>query len=372
MDQNRLSFLALHFIPGVGDYLVKQLVSYCGSAEQVFKTPKGKLLKIPGIGQVTAEAIRSERTFYQAEKEFRKAEKEETEILFFTDKNYPRRLKEIDDAPSLLYYKGNANLNHPKSVAIVGTRQATTYGKEIVTKIVEELKPHDAMIVSGLAYGIDIHAHKQSLKNDLPTLAVMGSGMDVIYPAVHKETASRMVSHGALLTENHFGTKPDAHNFPARNRIIAGLCDALIVVEAAEKGGALITAEIANSYNKDVFAVPGALGQTYSEGCNKLIRNNKAVIYTSMKDIEYHMNWSVEGAHSGKKANEEIDFRAFDPDEQKILTLLKAKGAPMMIDELTIKSSLSPSQLASLLLTLEFSDVVKSLPGKQFALKKNG
>lgn len=370
MDQNRLSFLALHFIPGVGDYLVKQLVSYCGSAEQVFKTPKGKLLKIPGVGAVTADAIRSERTFYQAEKEFKKAENEETEILFFTDKNYPRRLKEIDDAPSLLYYKGNANLNHPKSVAIVGTRQATAYGKEMVTKIVDDLKPHNAMIVSGLAYGIDIHAHKQSLKNDLPTVAVMGSGMDVIYPATHKETAKKLVGHGALLTENHFGTKPDAHNFPARNRIIAGLCDALIVVEAAEKGGALITAEIANTYNKDVFAVPGSLGQTYSEGCNKLIRNNKAVIYTSMRDIEYHMNWSAESKPS-KKPKEELDFSAFTPDEQKILALLSAKGSPMMIDELTIKSSLSPSQLASLLLNLEFSDMVKSLPGKQFALKKN-
>src|SRR5258708_17122306 len=261
MDQDRLSFLALHFIPGIGDYLVKQLVSYCGSAEQVFKTPKGKLLKIPGIGQVTAEAIKSEKTFNQAEKEFKKAEKEETEILFFTDKKYPQRLKEIEDAPSLIYYKGSANLNHPKSVAIVGTRQATDYGKEMVAKIVDDLKPHDALIVSGLAYGIDIHAHKQSVKNQLLTAAVMGSGMDVIYPAAHKDTAKKIVSHGALLTENHFGTKPDAHNFPARNRIIAGLCDALIVVEAADKGGALITAEIANTYNRDVFAVPGSLGK---------------------------------------------------------------------------------------------------------------
>ncbi len=324
-------------------------MSYCGSAEQVFKTPKGKLLKIPGIGQVTAEAIKSEKTFHLAEKEFKKAEKEETEILFFTDKKYPKRLKEIEDAPSLIYYKGSANLNHPKSVAIVGTRQATDYGKEMVAKIVDELKPHDALIVSGLAYGIDIHAHKQSVKNQLLTAAVMGSGMDVIYPAAHKDTAKKI---------------------PARNRIIAGLCDALIVVEAAEKGGALITAEIANSYNKDVFAVPGSLGQTYSEGCNKLIRNNKAVIYTSIKDLEYHLNWSVEEPQSGKNKKEEMDFSAFNTDEQKILSILKTKGTPMMIDELTIKSSLSPSQLASLLLTLEFNDAVKSLPGKQFALKQ--
>jgi DNA processing protein len=255
-------------------------------------------------------------------------------------------------------------------VAIVGTRQATDYGKEIVANIVNELKPHHAMIVSGLAYGIDIHAHKQSLKNEMPTVAIMGSGMDVIYPAAHKETARHIVNHGALLTENHFGTQPDAHNFPARNRIIAGLCDALIVVEAAEKGGALITAEIANTYNKDVFAVPGSLGQVYSEGCNKLIRNNKAVIYTSIKDLEYHMNWSVEEATSETQRREEMDFSSFSADEQMILSLLKEKNNPVMIDELAIRSSISPSQLASILLTLEFSDMVRSLPGKLFALKK--
>src|SRR5258707_8664853 len=164
MTQDRLSFLALHFISGIGDQLVKQLVSYCGSAEQVFKTPKGKLLKIPGIGPVTAESIRTGSTFLQAEKEFKKAEKEDTEILFYTDKKYPVRLKSIEDAPSILYYKGNSNLNHTKSVAIVGTRQATDYGKEMVSKIMEELKPHEPLIVSGLAYGIDIQAHKQALK----------------------------------------------------------------------------------------------------------------------------------------------------------------------------------------------------------------
>jgi DNA processing protein len=370
VDQDRLSFLALHFIPGIGDHLVKQLVSYCGSADQVFKTPKGKLLKIPGIGQVTAESIKSEKSFHQAEKEFKKAEKEETEILFFTDKHYPQRLKEVVDAPSILYYKGNVGLNHPKSIAVVGTRQATEYGKQMAARIVEDLKPYKVLIVSGLAYGIDIQAHKQALKIGLPTLAVMGSGIDVIYPATHADTAKKIAGQGGLLTENKFGTKPDAHNFPARNRIIAGLCDALIVVEAADKGGALITAEIANSYNKDIFAVPGSLGLTYSEGCNKLIRNNKAVIYTSVKDLEYHLNWSTENSGGNKKLSD-TDFSSFNPGEQKVLTTLKKKGSPMVIDELTIKTELPPSQLASLLLTLEFNDVVKSLPGKQFALKNN-
>lgn len=365
MDQERISFLSLHFIPGVGDFLVKQLVSYCGSAEQVFKTPKGKLLKIPGVGEVSAEAIKNGKSFHEAELELLKAEKEGTEILFFTDKKYPQRLKSIEDAPSLLYYKGNHNLNSTKTVGIVGTRQATEYGKAMVEKICRDLVPHQPLIVSGLAYGIDIHAHKQALHNGLATIGVMGSGIDVIYPAAHKETARKMIGHGGLLTENHFGTKPDAHNFPARNRIIAGLCDALIVVEAADKGGALITADIANSYNKDVFAVPGNVGSQYSEGCNKLIKTNRANLFNSVKDLEYIMNWSSESPSDVHA----IELSSFEPDEQIVLKILKAGKGPMMVDELSFRSSLHPSKLASLLLTLEFKNAVKSLPGKMFAIK---
>jgi DNA processing protein len=366
MDQERLSFLALHFTPGIGDFLLKQVVSYCGSAEQVFKTPKGKLLKIPGVGEVSAEAIKHGDTFKEAEKELKKAEREEVEIILYTDKKYPLRLKSIEDAPALLYYKGNQNLNVPKAVGIVGTRQATEYGEEMVERICQELAPHHPLIISGLAYGIDIAAHKAALKNNLPTIGVMGSGMDVIYPTAHKETAKKMQNLGALITENRFGTKPDAHNFPARNRIIAGMCDALIVVEAAEKGGALITADIANSYNKDVFAVPGNLIQSYSEGCNKLIKTNRANLYASVKDLEYIMNWSAE---TTAVAQPVLDLSAFDADEQKVIHILKERNAPVMIDELSFKSSLSPSHLASLLLTLEFKNVVKSLPGKMFALR---
>jgi DNA processing protein len=369
VDQERLSFLALHNTTGIGDYLLKQLVSYCGSAEQVFKTPKGKLLKIPGVGEVTAESIREGKTFERAEKEIAKAEKSNTEILFYTDKKYPKRLKQIEDAPTLIYFQGNADLNHSKTVGIVGTRQATSYGKELVEQIIKDLVPHQAMIISGLAYGIDIQAHKQALQHHLSTIGIMGSGMDIIYPSAHKDTAKRMIANGGLLTENSFGAKPDAHNFPARNRIIAGMCDALIVVEAAEKGGALITAEIANTYNKDVFAVPGSIGETYSEGCNKLIRTNKANLYSSIKDLEYIMNWSVENPETKRIKSSFIDISQFEPDEQIVIKVLQEKKAPVMIDELTIKTSLSPSLLASLLLTLEFKDVLKSLPGKMFTIK---
>jgi len=364
MDQERISLMALHYIPGVGNFLIKQLVSYCGSAEQVFHYTKAKLLKVPGIGDVTAQSITEGKARNLAEKEFRKAEKEDTRILFFTDKAYPVRLKPIDDAPSLLYVKGNINLNQVKTIAIVGTRQATDYGKEQVEQIIEALVPHQALIISGLAYGIDIHAHKQALKLGLPTVGVLGSGIDVIYPAAHKDIAKKMVNQGGLITENPFGTKPDAHNFPSRNRIIAGLSDALIVVEAAAKGGALITAEIANSYNKDVFAIPGNLGNQYSEGCNKLIKINKANLFTSVKDLEYLMNWNLGNEKNTNQLS--LELPPLDPQELLVLNVLHDKKTPVMIDELSHKTGLGQGALASILLSLEFKNMVISLPGKMY------
>lgn len=366
MDHARLCLLALHFVPGIGDYLARQLISYCGSAENVFKTPKGKLLKIPGVGEVTAQAILTHRTFQLAEKEWLKAEKEKVQIIFFLDKEYPSRLKHIPDAPYLLYCKGNIQFENPKVVAIVGTRQSTNYGKECVEHLIKELVPHDALVISGLAYGIDIQAHKQALKNSLQTIGVMGSGIDIVYPAIHRDTAKLMEANGGLVTENAFGTKPDAHNFPLRNRIIAGLCDALIVVEAAEKGGALITAEIANSYNKDVFAFPGNVGASHSEGCNNLIKSNKAHLITAVKDLEYLMNWEV--AVKPAKKKEAFSLEGFEPAEQLVLQTLIEKN-PSTLDELSWKTNFSVSQLASLLLGLEFKGLVQSLPGKLYKLR---
>lgn len=361
MDHERLSFLALHFIPGVGTRLIKQLISYCGSASEVFKRPKGKLQNIPGVGPATAQSIITGKPFGLAEKELKKAAKEDTQILFFTDKQYPNRLKTIDDAPTMLYFKGNCNLNHHKVVGIVGTRQATTYGKKVVEQIVEDLVPHHAMILSGLAYGIDIHAHRQALKHQLPTIGIMGSGIDVIYPGNHADVARKMMARGGIVTENFFGTQPDAHNFPSRNRIIAGMCDALIVVEAAETGGALITADIANTYNKDVFAIPGAIGETYSEGCNKLIKINKAALFMSVKDLEYIMNWTV----GTVKATQQVELT---PEEKIVVDAITTKAAAMHIDELAWKTGIPQGALATLLLNLEFKGVAKTLPGKLYQL----
>lgn len=367
VDQNRLALVALHFIPGIGDYLIRQLISYCGSAEKVFKLPKGKLQKIPGVGSITAEALTQGKPFARAEEEIRRAEKEKVQLLFFTDKNYPSRLRQVDDAPTLLYTKGNMDLENPKTVAIVGTRQATAYGRECVDNLVRDLIPHHALIVSGLAYGIDIHAHKVSLKDNLPTVGVMGSGMDVIYPSSHREIANKMMENGGLLTEHPFGTQPDAHNFPARNRIVAALSDAVIIVEAAEKGGALITADIANSYNKDVFAMPGNVKQSHSAGCNNLIKSNRAHLLTSVRDLEYIMNWDA-GSKPAKK--ESLSIEGFDDDEQLILRTLMDNDRQLMIDQLSWKTNLPISKLASLLLTLEFKGAVASLPGKVYRVTK--
>lgn len=357
--------MALHLIPGVGNVLMKQLISYCGSAEGVFKKPKGKLEKIPGIGPSTSRLIVEGEYIEKATKEFEKAKKDKTEILFYTDDNYPARLKTIVNAPALLYYKGNISLDVPRTVGIVGTRHATPYGRSVVEEIIEDLIPYQATIISGLAYGIDIHAHRQSLVNGLNTVGVMASGMDIIYPGSHRETAKEMTSHGGLVTENYFGVKPDAYNFPARNRIIAALSDALIVVEAASRGGALITANISNSYSKDVFAVPGGIDQQYSVGCNELIKDNKAAIFTSVTNMIEMMNWDLENK---KIAASATVLKDLSMEEMKVIELFRQKNNPMAIDELIIKSAFSPGEMATLLLSLEFKKLVKVLPGKQFQM----
>ncbi|QSE96700.1 DNA-processing protein DprA [Fulvivirga lutea] len=365
MDQQRVYQVALNFIPGIGHMLVKQLVSYCGSAEQVFKTTKGKLLKIPGIGEHTASLISSDAVLKRAEDELNNCEKHGTEILLYTDKTFPKRLKQINDAPSLIYVKGKADLNNEKVVSIVGTRKATEYGKRLTEELIEQLTPHNPLIISGLAYGIDIAAHKASLKHNLSTVGVMASGIDIIYPAIHRETSLKMLENGALITENPIGSKPDAHRFPARNRIIAGMCDAVVVIEAAKKGGALITANIANSYNKDVFAVPGDLKNEFSEGCNALIKSNQAHLIQSAKDIEYIMNWEASAKPMAPKL---FDTTILESNEKLVVEELQKQKEAILIDNLSWTTQLEPSKLASILLNLEFKGYVNSLPGKRFRL----
>jgi DNA processing protein len=305
-----------------------------------------------------------------AEKELRRADDEQVKLLFYLDADFPKRLRQVIDSPTLLYVRGKIDFENEKSIAIVGTRNATSYGKERVEELITGLVLHQALIVSGLAYGIDILAHKSAEKNGLPTVAVMGSGIDIIYPSAHTEVARRIQNNGGIVTENPFGTKPDAHNFPARNRIIAALCDALIVVEAAEKGGALITANIANTYNKDIFAFPGGVDQPYSMGCNNLIKSNRANLITSVKDLEYIMNWEPNAADTKKKAKVRLELSAFDAQERSVLEVLYEKSH-MLVDELSWKSQLPMGILATTLLGLEFKGVIQSLPGKAYKLVRD-
>lgn len=366
MNADKLYQIALVNSSGIGSTNIKSLISYCGSAKQVFSSTKGKLSKIPGIGTITASGIKSNPDINFAEHELNKANNLGVELLFYTDKNYPRRLKQIADAPPLLYTTSNNGLNKNKIVAIVGTRKATDYGKGMVTELIQGLKSHDPTIVSGLAYGIDIQAHKDALKYNLTTIGVMASGLDIIYPAAHKRVAQEMKENGALISENAFGTKPDAPRFPARNRIIAGMVDVVIVIEAARKGGALITAEIANSYNKDVLALPGNAGSTTSEGCNHLIKSNKAHLLDKIEDIEYIMNWDSQIGESNNNGN--VDYTTLNDKEKNIVTLFNEISNDLLIDDISWKSQITISEVSSVLLQLEFKGIIKSLPGKKYRL----
>ena len=365
MSDHTHDLLALSLIPGLGDKNIKQLVSYCGSPADVFKAPKAKLAGIPGFGKKSVEIILTHRTSNEAESVLKEAKKKGMEVLSYLSKSYPARLKQVMDAPNILFKKGASDLNPPRTVAIVGTRRATTYGKGITDKIVTDLKVLNVQVISGLAYGIDIEAHKSSMKNGISTISVLAGGLDWIYPSVHKKIAEEMQSNGAILSEGLPGTKPDPHLFPARNRIIAGMADAIIVVEAAEKGGALITANIADSYNRVVFAVPGDIGHTHSVGTNKLIRSQKALIYTGASDLMYHLNWSEKVDQAGSIQ----ELPEMDEHELILYNLLKENEHPIEIDLISMRTQLPVNKVASILLGLEFKNLVKSMPGKKYGLR---
>ena len=357
--------LALTLIPGVGSVNGKSLVAYCGGVKAVFMEKKRALLKIPGIGEQTINAIANHNVFGRAEEELSFIEKNKIAPLFYLDKEYPIRLKHCHDSPLMLYYKGTSDLNAPKVIAMVGTRKATEYGRDICRKIIEGLVEQNVLIVSGLAYGIDTWSHKAALDNKLDTVGVLGHGLDRIYPFANRALAEKMTGSGGLLCEYMSNTMPDRENFPMRNRIIAGISDAVIVVEAGASGGALITAEIANSYNRDVFAVPGRLGDPHSEGCNKLIKINKAALIQSAKDISYLLNWNDE--KDQKKVVQRQLFLDLSPDEELIVNTLREKG-DMEIDTLLLETLLMPAKAASILLNLEFEGVIRCLPGKVYRL----
>lgn len=366
----KLYQVALTMVEGVGSIMFRQLINNFGSAENVFKAKTDKLLKTPGVGKQIAEGLKNKNLFTEAEKLLNEVEKQQVKLFFSTDKDYPSRLKSLYDAPSILYYKGKADINSVRTIGIVGTRQATDYGKQITEEIVAQLKPYNICVISGLAYGIDIAAHKAALDNNIPTIGVMASGLDIVYPAQHQKYAEQMLESGGILSESPLGMKPIRNLFIARNRIIAGLSDVVIVIESAAKGGAMVTAEFANNYHHEVFAVPGSLTNKYSEGCNKLIKDNKANIFTSVNDIIESMNWDTEGKVPEKNTtrNTEIDLSQYTQEEGQVIAFLRTNGETQ-IDTLSWQTQIPVNRLASLLLNLEFQGIIKALAGKKFGLK---
>lgn len=363
MDNQLIYKIAATLIPGIGDVSGKRFVSYFGSAEAVFREKRSALQKIHGLRDVTIDALTNPKDILQrAEKEVDFVEANDIRPLFFQDPDYPRRLLQCDDSPLMLYYKGRANLNAERVVAVVGTRNITDYGKECCAQLVSDLVDDQVLVVSGLAYGVDTQAHRSSLKAGIPTVGVLANGLNRIYPAANKKLADDMLSRGGLLSECMNGVPPEKENFPRRNRIIAGMADAVVVVESALKGGSLITADLANSYSRDVFAFPGKVHDLYSQGCNYLIRTNRAHLIESVDNLRYVMRWERPQTQQERQTTL---FRELSDEEKKIMDCFGSNGT-VSLDELIVKTELSTTKLASLLLNLEFDGIVMALPGKRY------
>lgn len=367
LEAEQLHQIALTMVPGVGPQTARTLLAYCGSAQAVFATKTVHLLKIPGIGEVTAKALRQRNYFEAAEKEFNFVKNHQIELVFYGDAAYPTRLREVQDAPLLLYKQGKGPLNGQRFLAIVGSRNNTDYGAKWTQKVVEALQGRGVTVVSGLAYGIDILAHRACLQYGIPTIGVLGHGLDRIYPHTHKKTALQMLEQGALLSEFVSGTIPERNNFPARNRVVAGMCDATLVVEAAEKGGALITGYFANDYNRDVFAIPGKLDDPYSAGCNDLIKKHKAALFSGVEDFEYLMGWTLptDEPLAASMVHQTKLFFELDGQETE-LSHCFSDERKLHIEQLCVRSQWPVSKVLTVLMGMELKGAVRSLPGKMF------
>lgn len=360
--------IALSLVPGIGSITAKSLINSCGSAEQVFGEQEKVLRTIPGIGTVLAKNILQSKVLPRAAKEVEFISRNNVTAHFYLDESYPQRLKNCVDAPMLLFSKGNANLNPSKVISIVGTRNATEYGRDLVDKLISQIagRGYDMQIVSGLAYGIDIQAHLAALHHNIPTVAVLAHGLDSVYPSLHRNIAREMCENeGGLVSDFLSHSVLDRKNFLRRNRIIAGLADAVVIVESAKKGGALLTAELAVSYNRDLFAFPGRVGETYSEGTHYLIKSNRAGLLENLGDLEYCMDWRP--VSGNPECFQPRLFTDLTPDEQTIVELLNKEGESD-IDQISQLTKMPVNHVSPVLLSLEFAGIVKCLPGKLFKI----
>jgi DNA processing protein len=359
-DLYKIAFANLH---GIGPSRGSQLVSKIGSVEELFSLKPKEIYLRTGIAKSIIQQLNREEAIREAERQLNFNEKHAIKTHFFLDPDYPRRLKQCQDQPMILYSKGPLNLNQEKIVSVVGTRNQTDYGAFILEELIQTFNGNNILVVSGLAYGVDISAHRLCIENNISTLGVLGHGLDRIYPAKHKNIALKMLEQGGLLTEFGIGTNPDRENFPMRNRIVAGIADATIVIESKAKGGSMITAELANDYNRDVFAFPGDVNKPYSEGCNLLIRKEKAHLITNGDEFLSFMNWS----NQDMKPKQKILFEHFDENEKMILEILSNQN-DLHMDVLSIRTQLSASKMNVILFNLEMKNAVKQLSGRRYRL----
>ena len=364
MKDAALYTIALTQVTGIGAVQSKQLIEQFGNAAAVFDAPLKALAAIEGFGLIKASAIKKFDDFKGIEEEIQFCKTHHINILTLSDADYPKRLLNCFDAPTVLYYRGTADLNTARIISIVGTRINSDYGKQLTEQIVQELKEQNVLIVSGMAFGIDAIAHKAALQNGLATVGVLAHGLDTIYPSQHTNLAKEMLHNGGLLTEFPRLTNPDKHNFPRRNRIVAGMADGTIVIETASKGGSMITAELTYDYNRDLFAVPGRATDAKSAGCNKLIQQNKAAIFTTCEQMMEVLGWQQKKITAKKQREMFVDLTK---DEQTIVTILQSKEM-VQIDEIYLTSGLSSSSVAVAMLNLELQNMIMCLPGKIYRL----
>ena len=368
-SDERLCCLALPLCQGIGPVLAHRLVKELGSATAAFNRREELPSLFPGLFRNAASALSKPEAFRRAEQELEFAEKNGIDCLTLMDERYPSRLRSCEDAPTAIFFKGNADLNRLHVVSIVGTRHATDYGRHFCAQLLHDLAAlcPDLLVVSGLAYGIDICAHREAMANGLTTVAVLGHGLDRIYPTSHRRTAIDMLGNGGLLTEFFSGSQPDRHNFVQRNRIVAGMSDATIVVESAAKGGSLITAELANDYNRDCFATPGRLGDTYSEGCNRLIHDNKAALLLHADDLVKALGWEARTRQPGSTNVQRSLFPDLSDEETAVVRILMERGE-LQINTLVVAANIPVNRMSALLFELEMKGVVKALAGSKYRL----
>lgn len=362
-DNTLLYRIALSNTPGIGDINARKLIDHLGSAEAIFSEPGRNLLKIPGIGSKLAGYLSSREFIDRAKREIEFIKRHDIRVAWFKDDDYPPRLKQCEDSPILIFYKGDLNLGSKHVLSIIGTRNATRRGRDICNSIISALAARhpDLTIISGLAYGIDITAHKAAIKNNIPTIGIMAHGFGTLYPSVHTQVAREMLKQGGLITDFLSDEPPDRNNFLKRNRIIAGISDATLVVESGSKGGAMVTADIAVSYNRDLFAVPGFPGEKYSEGCNLLIKSNRASLVEKAEDIEYFMDWKNEQPREVQQSL----FSELTSLEADIYNLL-LQYEHLSADQISEKLTIPVQRLSSALLSLQFSGHIALMPGNSY------